>query len=179
MSELIQEVLLEITAKPLLFFVEIVQFLLLVFIVRLILIRVLGTTLKERRERIAADVEKADQADAAYAAAQQQAAALTAGALAEAKRSIEAARTAAQDERRRGLNEAEQEAKAILLQAQQTVETEKGRVAGEASEELITLITQVVRRFMEEMLSESERQAVTQKLILASMKEMADTGSPQ
>ena len=179
MSELIQEVLLEITAKPLLFVVEIVQFLLLVFIVRLILIRVLGTTLKERRERIAADVEKADEADAAYAAAQQQAAALTAGALAEAKRSIEAARTAAQDERRRGLNEAEQEAKAILLQAQQTVETEKGRVAGEASEELITLITQVVRRFMEEMLSESERQAVTQKLILASMKEMADTGSPQ
>ena len=179
MSELIQEVLLEITAKPLLFFVEIVQFLLLVFIVRLILIRVLGTTLKERRERIAADVEKADQADAAYAAAQQQAAALTAGALTEAKRSVEAARTAAQDERRLGLNEAEQEAKAILLQAQQTVETEKGRVAGEASEELVTLITQVVRRFMEETLSESERQAVTQKLILASMKEMADTGSPQ
>ena len=179
MSELIQEVLLEITAKPLLFVVEIVQFLLLVFIVRLILIRVLGTTLKERRERIAADVEKADQADAAYAAAQQQAAALTAGALAETKRSIEVARTAAQDERRLGLNEAEQEAKAIILQAQQTVETEKGRVAGEASEELVTLITQVVRRFIEETLSESERKAVTQKLILASMKEMADTGSPQ
>ena len=179
MSELIQEVLLEITAKPLLFVVEIVQFLLLVFIVRLILIRVLGTTLKERRERIAADVEKADEADAAYAAAQQQAAALTAGALTEAKRSVEAARTAAQDERRLGLNEAEQEAKAILLQAQQTVETEKGRVAGEASEELVTLITQVVRRFIEETLSESERKAVTQKLILASMKEMADTGSPQ
>ena len=179
MSELIQEVLREITAKPLLFTVEVVQFLVLVAIIRLILIRVLGSKLKDRRERIAADVEKADQADTAYAAAQQQAAALTAGALAEAKRSIEAARTAVQDERRLGLDGAEQEAKAILLQAQQTVETEKGRVAGEASEELVTLITQVVRRFMEETLSESERQAVTQKLILASLKEMADTKSPQ
>ncbi|NTW59404.1 MAG: ATP synthase F0 subunit B [Nitrospirae bacterium] len=179
MSELIQEVLLEITVKPLQFAAEVVQFFVLVLIIRLILIRVVGSTLKERRERIAADVEKADQADTAYAAAQQQAAVLTAEALAEAQRSIEAVRTAAQDERRLGLDGAEQEAKTIVLQARQTVETEKGRVAGEASEELITLITQVVRRFMEETLSESERQAVTQKLILASLKEMADTGSPQ
>jgi F-type H+-transporting ATPase subunit b len=179
MSELIQEVLREITEKPLLFAVEVVQFVILVVIIRLILIRVAGPTLKERRERIAADVEKADHADAACATAEQQAAALRAEARAEAQRSIEAARAAAQDERRAGLDQAEQEAQKILLQARQTIESEKGRVAGEASEELVTLITQVVRRFMEEAMSESERQAVTQKLILASMKEIADTGSPQ
>jgi F0F1-type ATP synthase membrane subunit b/b' len=177
MIELIQEVLREITGKPLLFAVEFVQFLLLVAVVRFLLPRIVGRGLKERRERIAAEVQKADLADAAYAEAERQAAALIAEARAEARRGIEAARAAAQEERRTGLEQAEQEAKAILLQAQQTVETDKARVTGEASERLVTLITQVTRRFIEESLTESERRAVTEKLILASLKEMEDAAS--
>jgi F-type H+-transporting ATPase subunit b len=179
MKELIQEVLRQITGEPLMFTVEIVQFLLLVLIIRFLLPRIVGTALKERRKRIAAEVEKADQADAAYAKAQQQAAALVAAAHAEAQRSIEAARTAAQEERRAGLDQVEQEANAILLQAGQAIETEKGRVASEASEQLVTLITLVIRRFIDESLTESERRAVTQKLILASLKEMEDTPAHQ
>jgi F-type H+-transporting ATPase subunit b len=179
MSELIQEVLHEITGKPVTFAVEIVQFLLLVVIIRFLLPRLVGTNLKARRERIAAEIEKADQADAAYAEAQQQAAALMAEARREAQRIIEAAGIAAQEERRTGLDRAEQEANAILLQANQAIETEKGRVTGEASEQLVTLITLVTRRFIEESLTESERRAVTQKLILASLKEMEGTASRQ
>jgi len=177
MRELIQEVLREIAGEPLRFAVEIVQFLLLVVIIRVLLRRSVGPDLKKRRERIAAEVEKAEQADAAFAAARHQAAALTAEARAEAQRSIEAARTAAQDERQAGLDQAEQEARAILLQAQQTVETEKGKVASEASEELVTLITVVSRRFIEESLSESERRTVTHELILASLKELEGSAS--
>jgi F-type H+-transporting ATPase subunit b len=179
MRELIQEVLHDITAEPLLFAVEVVQFLLLVVIIRFILRRVLGSALHERRGRIAAEVEKADHADTAYAEAQQQAAAMVEEARGEAQRTIEQARAAAQEERRAGLDQAEQDAQTILHQARQTIETEKDRVAGEASEELVTLIIQVTRRFIEEALSESERQAATQKLILASLKEMTDTASQQ
>lgn len=177
MRELIQEVLHEIAGEPLRFTVEFLQFLLLVLIIRFLLPRIVGTALKDRRKRIAAEVEKADQADAAYAKAQQQAAALVAAARAEARRTIEAAKTAAQDERRAGLDQVEQEANAILLQARQAIETEKGRVASEASEQLVTLITLVTRRFIEESLTESERRAVTQKLILASLNEMEGTAS--
>jgi F-type H+-transporting ATPase subunit b len=177
MNELIQEVLRQITEEPWMFMVEIVQFFLLVLIIRFFLPRIVGTALKERRKHIAAEVEKADQADTAYAKAQQQAAALVAAAHAEAQRTIESARTAAQDERRTGLDQVEQEASAILLQARQAIETEKGRVASEASEQLVTLITLVTRRFIEESLTESERRAVTQKLILASLNEMEGTAS--
>jgi len=105
------------------------------------------------------------------------AAALLAAARAEAQRAIEAARTAAQDERRSGLDQVDQEAEAILLQARQASETEQGRVASDASEQLVTLITLVTRRYIEESLTESERRAVTQKLILASLNEMEDTAS--
>jgi len=65
----------------------------------------------------------------------------------------------------------------ILLQARQAVETEQGRVAGDLSEQLVTLITLVTRRYIEESLTESERRAVTQKLILASLNEMESTAS--
>jgi F-type H+-transporting ATPase subunit b len=179
MKELIQEVLRQVTGEPLIFMVELVQFILLVLIIRFLLPRIVGTALKERRKRIVAEVEKADQADAAYAKALQQAAALVAAARAEALRTIEAARTAAQEERLAGLDRVEQEANAILLQAGQTIEIEKKRVAGEASEQLVTLITLVTRRFIEESLTESERRTVTQKLILASLDEMEGTASRQ
>lgn len=179
MKELIQEVLRQIAGEPLRFTVELVQFLLLLLIIRFLLPRIVGTALKERRKRITAEVEKADQADAAYAKAQQQAAALVAAARAEARRTIEAARTAAQEERRAGLDRAEQEATAILLQAGQAIETEKERVASDASERLVTLITLVSRRFIEESLTESERRAVTQKLILASLNEIEGAASRQ
>ena len=177
MKELIQEVFRQITGEPLIFTVELVQFILLVLIIRFLLPRIVGTALKERRKRIAADVEKADQADAAYAKAQEQAAALVDAARVEAQKTIEAARTAAQEERRAGLDRVEQEANAILLQAGQAIETEKERVASEASEQLVTLITLVTRRFIEESLTESERRAMTQKLILASLNEMEGTAS--
>ncbi len=179
MRELIQEVLREITGQPLIFTVEVVQFLLLVAIVGFLLRRILGTRLKERRERIAAEVEKADRADAAYAEAQQQAAALVAGARTESQRIIEEARTTAQEERRTGLDRVKEEADAILLQARQAVETEKAKVAGEASERLVTLISEVTRRFIEEALTESERRAVTEKLILAGLKEMEGSATGQ
>ncbi len=175
MSELIQEVLHEITGQPFIFTVEAVQFLVLVVIIRALLLRLVPRNLQDRRDRIAAELEKADRADAAYAEAQQQAAVLLANARAEAERVIEAAGTAAREERGAGRKQVEEEADEILFQARQAVGKEKEKVAGEASERLVTLITEVIHRFIDESLTESERRAVTEKLILASLKEMEDS----
>ncbi len=172
MNALIQEAFREIAAQPLIFAAEVIQFVLLAAIVGLLLRRIVGNKLKERRERITTEVEKAERADTAYAEAQQQAAALVAGARAESKTIIEAARRAAEEELRVGREKAEQEAGAILLQASQAVESEKKKVAAEAAERLVTLITEITRRFIEESLTESERRRVTEKLILAGLEEM-------
>jgi F-type H+-transporting ATPase subunit b len=179
MRELIQEMLREITGQPFIFTVEVVQFLALVVVLRALLLRLVRRDLEERRERIAAKLEKADRADAAYTEAQQQAAVLLADARAEARRIIEAAGTAAREERGAGRKQVEEEADEILFQARQAVEKEKDKVAGEASEHLVTLITEVTRSFINESLTESERRAVTEKLILASLQEIEGTASPQ
>jgi F-type H+-transporting ATPase subunit b len=177
MSDLIQEVLHEITGEPLRFAVEFVQFVLLVVIIRYLVRRSVGTHLTARRDRIAAEVQKANQADTAYSESQRRASLLVTEARDEARRTVEAARIAADAERQAGLEQAEQEANDILLQAQQTIDTEKNRVGSEASEELISLITMVSRRYIEESLTESERRTVTQKLISASLKEMENASS--
>jgi F-type H+-transporting ATPase subunit b len=179
MRELFQEALREIIEEPVTFVVEIVQFLLLLGIIRFLLPRLVGKNLAERRKRIAAQIENADRADEAYAEAQRQAAAIMAEARAEAQRIREAGRTTAERERRAGLERTAEEVRAIALRAQQSVETEKNRVRSEVSEQLVDLVTLVTRRFIEEALTESERRAVTQKLILARLKEMEGITSQQ
>jgi F0F1-type ATP synthase membrane subunit b/b' len=117
-------------------------------------------------------MEKANRADKEYAEAQKQAASIVAEAHADAQRIIGASRAAADERHRTGLEQAEHEANAIILDAQKTIKTEKDRVVREASEHLTELVTLVTRRFIGEALTESERRALTQKLILTRLKEM-------
>ena len=177
MKELLQEVLHEITGEPVMFAAEVVQFILLVVIVRFLLRRILGTDLRERQEQIVARVEEADRADEAYADARRRADTIMAETRGEAQRIREQAAMTAEQERRAGRERIEREAAAIILQAEQSIEAEKARVVREASEQLIDLIGLVTRRFLDEALTEQERRALTQKLILARLKEMEGTAS--
>jgi F-type H+-transporting ATPase subunit b len=161
------------------FAAEVVQFILLVVIVRFLLRRILGTDLRERQEQIVAKVEEADRADEAYADARRRADTIMAETRGEAQRIREQAAMTAEQERRAGRERIEREAAAIILQAEQSIKAEKARVVREASEQLIDLIGLVTRRFLDEALTEQERRALTQKLILARLKEMEGTASQQ
>ena len=175
MGELFREMLREITGRPAVFAAEVVQFLLLVGIVLYLLRRSVGPKLKERRERISAEVEKADRVEEAWAEARKQAAVIAAEARAQAERILEAAGIAVHEQRRAGLERIEQEAAGITRRAQEAIAAEKERVVREGADRLVELITQVTRRFLEEALSESDRRALTHKLILARLKEMEGT----
>ena len=177
MTELLQEVLHEITGAPVMYAAEVVQFILLILIVRFLLRRVLGTDIRKRQERIAARVEQADRADESYADARRRSDTIMSEARDETQRIREQAATTAEQERQAGRERVEREAAAIILQAEQSIEAEKTRVVREASEQLIDLIGLVTRRFLDEALTEHERRALTQKLILARLKEMEGTAS--
>jgi F-type H+-transporting ATPase subunit b len=179
MEELFTDAIREITGQPLLFAAEVVQFLLLVVIVRFLLLRTVGKTLRERRERIAAEMERANRMDTECAEARKQAVSIVAEAHAEAQRIFGAAQAAADERRRTGLEQAECEANAIILEAQETIKTEKDRVVRQTSEHLADLLTLVTRRFVDEALTESERRALTQKLILTRLREMKSAVSQE
>ncbi len=170
MSNLLLQALHEITDKPLAFAAEVVQFGLLVLIVVVLFRRVVGKMLAERRRGIADWIERANAAPQVHIEAEKRAAALVAEARAQAQRVAEGAAAAAADVRREGLAKIEADASATVHQAEQAIEVEKSRAAREASERLVDLIGVVVRRFLEEAFTESERRTATQKLILDRLK---------
>ncbi|MFZ3063236.1 MAG: ATP synthase F0 subunit B [Actinomycetota bacterium] len=178
MAELFKEVLHEITGKPLIFIVEIIQFAVLIGIFILVVPRIVGKRLKERRERIIAELQEATKAKKEYIEATKEADTIVARAKEEARQIVKAAKENARREREAAVGQAEQEAKDIILQAEQTIETEKNKVINEACEQLVSLVTATTRRFLDEALTESERRALTQKIILSSLEEIESVSLP-
>lgn len=173
MTELIRQALREIADRPVVFVAELVQFAALAVIVWQLLRRSVFPTLAERRRKIAAQVEQANRAGELRTDAQARAEAIVAEARAQAARGAEAAAADANAARLAGLAAIERDASALVHQAEQTIAVEKQRVVQEASDELVGLIVVVVRRFLDESATESERRAMTQKLIADRLKELA------
>jgi F-type H+-transporting ATPase subunit b len=172
MIELVREALRDIVARPLPYLAEVVHFVALLAIVWLVLRRTVARTLAERRRRIAAGIEAAEGAAAARADAEARAAALLAEAGERARRIGEEAAAAVAAARSEGLERIAREAAAVVRLADDAAEAERARVSRESSERLIELVGAVVRRFLDQALSEGERRALTQKLILSHLAEL-------
>jgi len=179
MVELLKEAIHEITAEPVVFAVEVVQFALLLGVIIWALPRFIGKGLVERRDKIAADLEEAAKTEKEYAGLKKEAQEIVVRAEAEAKAIIKTAKETAKKERKEASAQADAEVKEIILRAQQTVEADKDRVIAEASEQLISLITETTRRYLDEALTETERRELTQKIILESLEEMESVSAVQ
>lgn len=178
MAELFKEAVHEITGRPLIFVAEVIQFAILIGIIFGVAPRIVGKRLKERRERIIAELQEATKAKKEYTEAKKEANAIVASAKEEARQIVRAAQENAKREREAAVVQAEQETKDIILQAEQTIETEKNKVISEACEQLVSLVTVTTRRFLDEALTESERRALTQKIILSSLEEIEGISLP-
>jgi F-type H+-transporting ATPase subunit b len=172
MIALLGQALREVAAAPLAFAAEVAQFAVLVVLVWLLLRRTVGKTLAERRRRLAAELAEADAAEPLQRAAQERAAALLEEARAEAERLAARAAAEVAEARRAELERIERDAAAAILEAERAVAGEKERVARETSERLVDLVGAVVRRFLEQTLSDGERRALTQRLILDRLREL-------
>jgi len=166
MDELLKEIVREIAAQPVQFTVQAVQSLLLIGILAWAGRKYSAGRLAARRARIAAELADAD-------AAEQESVRLRAEVPTVASQSKEAAagivrsaREKADAERAASAAAIEAEARQIVDQARSAVEAEKAAVHREASERLMSLTTEAAKRYLDEMLTETERRALTQKAIL-------------
>ena len=172
MEALLRDVIAEIASHPARFIAEAVQAVLLVGIVAWFARRWARKRLAERRDRIGAALAEADAAEKACADLREQARSVTAQAEGEVPELLRAAREQAARERDAMIAAADTEARELVDQASRTVQAEKDRISREASDRLVHLTTEVTRRYLDEMLSESERRTLTQKAILASLGEL-------
>lgn len=172
MGELFQEALREIAARPAGFGAEVVHFLLLAGAVAWLARRVLGKRLSGRKARIAAELAEAERAEREAATLRGEAEAVMVRAEKEAHGLVESARAQAEKERGAAVGEARADAERTVQQARESVEREKAKVVQETSGRLVRLTTETARRYLDEMLTESERRAITEKAILESLAEM-------
>jgi len=176
MGDLFRDLLQEIGADPTRFMAETVQSLLLLGILYWFGRKPLRRRLDAHLAAVMSDLAEAAEAEQEAARLTEEARSHAARAKDEAPAAVRAVEEGLARERQAGLERIEAEAREVVGQARQAVERDKVRVAGEAAGRLVALTTEATRRYLDEMLSESERRALTRQAIHASLEAM--TGPP-
>lgn len=179
MGELFAEIVHEITAEPVKFVVEIVQFLIFVAIIWGVGFRgfrknkgMITNMLAERREKIRLQLERVREADNELRLAKEKAQPILQQARLEATQIIKEVKQTAEEERAAILAGAGEEISNIKKQTEETLEKERAEALSGIHDQLVDLVTIATRHILEEELSPSEQRALVQKAILASLDDL-------
>lgn len=177
-AELFAEAFHEIAAEPITFVVELVQFVVLLFIVKAIAIgfgeregMVVGM-LKDRRERLRLALDDAASASEELDAARVAAADMLSRARSEARRVVTEARRSADSEAAEVLAAVEVEAAEIEREVQETLAKERAEMLGGVHDQLVDLVTQATRQVLDEGYSPAEQRELIQKSVVESLGEL-------
>lgn len=169
MEEAIRAALDSIAARPVPFAAEVVQAVLLVAIVAWLGRRPLERRLRARREKIAAALAEAASAERECGRIAEEARRVVESAEREAAAVVEAAREQAERDRASAAARVEAEARQAVDLARAAAQDDVARVAREASARLVRLTVLTARRYLDEVLTESERRALTARAISESL----------
>jgi len=172
MEQLLTEILREIADQPARFIAEVVQSALLIGILVWAERRYAPGRLAARKSRIAAELEAAGAAERDTLRIRDEAPAVVAKARESAEGIRRSAGEQADKERADSVTTIEAEAEQVVAQARKALDIELTGIRQQASERLVQLTTETARRYLDEMLGETERRALTQKAILAFLDQV-------
>jgi F0F1-type ATP synthase membrane subunit b/b' len=178
METLIGELLADVAAAPVRFTVEVAQSLLLLALLGWFGRRFAGRRLAERRAAVARAVAEADAAVVESAGLREEAVAVVERARKESIAIVQKASEQAKQERATTLHALDDDAASLVEQAHTTVAREQTSIAQETSDRLLQLTTDTARRYLTEILSETERRTLTQKAILETLERMERDAAP-
>lgn len=171
MSEVLHEIVTEIGAGPGTFAIEVLQFFVVVAIVYFVAFGLgkrkgmVSNMLAERRDRVAAHVERAAHADQELVRSREEASALVATAKAEAATILREARAAARSSRHSLRGAADAEAATIRERAAKVLEEERAETHVEIRDRLVGVVAQATRALLNEGLSPQEQRQLIQKIV--------------
>ena len=178
MVELFEEIVHEITGEPLKFLLEIIQFCLLVLIIKAIGFGfgekkgMITNMLAERREKIVGQLQAVEEAEKELVLAEEKARFILNEAKTEAEQTIRAAKQAAEEEEAAHLAAIDEEAATIEKQAEESLEKERAEAMSGVHDQLVDLVTLGTRQVLDEGFSPSEQRALVQKAILSSLDDL-------
>jgi F0F1-type ATP synthase membrane subunit b/b' len=177
MREFWEAVAGEISGHPRQLIVEVAQSLLLITLIVWYGRRLARRRLSGRRDRIEAELAAAAAADVESVRLRDEAQRVIAaigqtGPLQEQEAIGEAER-----ERDASLVQAEARARELVAEARRTVEMDRDRIRRESADRLLALTTEITRRYLDEILNEDERRALTRQAIRASLAAIDSSGN--
>jgi len=139
------------------FLAQVLNFLIVAFILWRFAFKPVLATLDERQKKIASGLQYADEMKAKLEAVQQEGVASAKRAQAEATKIIDEARKAAKEFLDKQTQESAAKANEILAKAQQVIELEKKKMLAEARTEIARLVVTITQRVLSKELSDADR----------------------
>jgi F-type H+-transporting ATPase subunit b len=145
--------------EPKYIIIQVVSFLIVLFVLYRFGIKPVTATMEERNRRIEAGIRHAEEMQAKLAAAQQESAAIVKKANVEASRLVDEARKSAKEFLDRQTQEATVKANELLARAQQAIELEHKKMLADARTEIARLVVATTERVLAKKLSDTDRAA--------------------
>ena len=178
MGELFAEVWHEIATDPVTFIIEIVQFGILVFIIKAVAFGMgkrkgmVVNMLAERRERVTAEIAEADAGRAALETAAQRVAEIQQAADGIVRTILREARANAREQKRAILADGESRAAQAVADARDALAKEQTDMLEGIRDQLVDVVTTSTHQVLEQGLSPAEQRAVVQRAILAGIEDL-------
>lgn len=176
--ELFREIAHEIVVDPVKFGIELAQFAALVFIIKGIGFGfgekpgMVTNMLRDRAERVRAELAEADSAIEELDAAHDLARETARRARSEARRIVADAKTRAADERVATLAAAEEEAAELRRQADQALAKERAEMLGGLREQLVELVAEGTKQILDQGYTAAEQRSLIQKAVIESLDDL-------
>jgi F-type H+-transporting ATPase subunit b len=178
MVELLEEVAHEIVSEPVTFVIELVQFGILLFIIKAVAFGVgkrkgmVTNMLAERRERVTAQLAEADAGLASREAAARRVAEIASAADTEAAAALRDARKQARQQKAAIIAEADAQAAQIVQDARDALSKEETDMLQGIRDRLVDVVTASTQQVLEHGLSPAEQREVIQNAIVSGIDDL-------
>lgn len=163
------QILTDFGINPILLLAQIVNFLILLFILQRILFKPLMKVLDLRKEKIATSLKEAEQIKEELAKAEQTSREIIEKASLKADQLVIEAKEVAQKLREEGSTAAKAEAEKIFKKSQDNIDLEKEKMRDSLRRELMEVVVLATEKIMGKSLSTQEKEELTHK----SLKELS------
>lgn len=184
MPAILEETIHEISVHPWTFVAEVVQFVVLVLVIKVVAFGwgertgVVTNMLSERRARITKELEDAHLARTQAETADARAEKIRASAVRDAEVALAAARREADAERARIVALADDEISEVLAEVDETLERERRELVGGVSEKLVDVVTAATRRVLDEGFSAAQQRRMIEEAITRSLDGLENVALP-
>jgi F0F1-type ATP synthase membrane subunit b/b' len=179
MIELLTAVVHEIALDPLKFAIELVQFAVLLLIIKAVAFGFgktskgfLGNMLVERRKRVEAQIARIDAADDGLVFARKEAKAEIAHARAAARAQLKEARATAEQEAIDAEQATSTEVEEILKQARENLDRERSETLSGIHSQLVDVVVMATRQMLDQGLAPQAQREMVRRTILESLDDL-------